>query len=313
MFKTIPKSCSAGMLALVLTTVLAACSPSATPGTSAILSHSATPSPSVTLSASATPSPSVTLSASATPSPSATQSTSSITPATTSTGVTSDSADVRTATSASAPVDHVDPPNTTVTIYATVSGQIIANGSSTWYRVSSFNASPLYIYGGDLVTGSSGNTNNGSSSAPTNSIIPSGAGKIIVVSISQEELDAYDNGQLFISTPVATGQIALPTPTGTYHFFAKYSPYTFISPWPFGSPFYYPTSTANYAMEWRAGGYFLHDAPWRGYFGKGANYWHYDPKMGEDPGTHGCIDVPTPAMAQIFSWATIGTTIQINP
>jgi len=87
---------------------------------------------------------------------------------------------------------------------------------------------------------------------------------------------------------------------------------TFISPWPFGSPFYYPTSTANYAMEWAQGGYFLHDAPWRGYFGKGANYWHYDPKMGEDPGTHGRIDVPTPAMAQIFSWTIIGTTIQIN-
>jgi len=342
MFKTIPKSCSAGMLALVLTTVLAACSPSATPGTSAIpsrsakfsrnaapdtsakLSHNATPSPNMTLSASATPSPSVTLSVSATPSPSATQSTSSITPATTSTGVTSDSASVRTATSDSAPIDHVDPPNTTVTIYATVSGQIISDGNSTWYRVSSFSASPLYIYGGDLVTGSSGNTsgdnsaapsgntNNGSSSAPTNSIIPSGAGKIIVVSISQEELYAYDNGQLFISTPVATGQPALATPTGIYHFFAKYSPYTFISPWPFGSRFYYAPVTANYAMEWRGGGYFLHDAPWRGYFGKGANYWHYDPKMGEDPGTHGCIDVPTPAMAQIFSWTTIGTTIQIN-
>ncbi|HEX3640745.1 MAG TPA: L,D-transpeptidase [Ktedonobacteraceae bacterium] len=267
-----------------------------------------------------------------------TQSTSSITPATTSTGVTSDSANVRTATSASAPIDHVDPPNTTVTIYATVSGQIISDGNSTWYRVSSFSASPLYIYGGDLVTGSSGNTSGGNSAAPsgntnngssgvpsgstndgssvpsgnTNSNVPSEPGKIIVVSISQEELDAYDNGQLFISTPVATGQPALATPTGTYHFFAKYSPYTFISPWPFGSRFYYASVTANYAMEWRGGGYFLHDAPWRGYFGKGANYWHYDSKMGEDPGTHGCIDVPTPAMAQIFSWTTIGTTIQIN-
>ena len=138
-------------------------------------------------------------------------------------------------------------------------------------------------------------------------------GKIIVVSISQQELDAYDNGQLFLSTPVATGQVQLPTPTGTYHIFATYSPYTLISPWPPGSPFYYSPLTVNYAMEWRTDGYFLHDAPWRGYFGKGANHLHWDPLMGEDPGTHGCINVPTPAMAQIFSWATIGTTIQINP
>jgi lipoprotein-anchoring transpeptidase ErfK/SrfK len=136
--------------------------------------------------------------------------------------------------------------------------------------------------------------------------------KIIVVSISQQELYAYDNGQLFVSTPVATGQPALPTPTGIYHVFGKYSPYTFISPWPVGSPYYYATATANYALEWAQGGYFLHDAPWRGYFGKGANNWHKDPLMGEDPGTHGCINVPTAVMAQIYNWATIGTTLQIN-
>jgi lipoprotein-anchoring transpeptidase ErfK/SrfK len=139
-----------------------------------------------------------------------------------------------------------------------------------------------------------------------------GQNKIIVVSISQEELYAYDNGQLFISTPVATGRPDLPTPTGIYHIFNKYSPYTFISPWPVGSPYYYATVTANYAMEWAQGGYFLHDAPWRGYFGKGANNWHKDPLMGEDPGTHGCINTPTAVMAQIYHWATIGTTLQIN-
>ena len=140
-----------------------------------------------------------------------------------------------------------------------------------------------------------------------------GQGKIIVVSLSQQELDAYENGQLFVSTPVATGRPQLPTPTGIYHIFAKYSPYRFISPWPVGSPYYYPPSTANYAMEWAQGGYFIHDAPWRGYFGKGANNWHQDPLMGEDPGTHGCINVPTSTMSQLFSWATIGTTVEINP
>src|SRR5262249_48352337 len=159
---------------------------------------------------------------------------SSIRPPTTQPGVTTDWADVRTETSKSAPIDHVDPPNTTVTIYATVSGEILSGSNSTWYRVSSFNNNPLYIYGG-FVTVSSGNTNTGNNVTPsvsTNIIVhatPSGQGKIIVVSISQEELHAYDNGQLFVLTPVATGRTALPTPTGTYYFFAKYSPYTFVS------------------------------------------------------------------------------------
>jgi len=227
-------------------------------------------------------------------------------PSATSTGATTGWANVRTDTNTGAPIDHVDAPNTTVTIYATVSGQVAWGGISTWYRVSPLNSSPLYIYGG-LVTVSSGNINS------VNSNAPSGQGKIIVVSISQEELDAYDNGQLFVSTPVATGRPELATPTGTYHVFAKYSPYTFISPWPVGSPYYYAPVTANYAMEWDAGGYFLHNAPWRGYFGKGANNWHWDPLMGEDPGTHGCIDVPTGPMSQLYSWATIGTTVQVVP
>ena len=233
---------------------------------------------------------------------SATSYASSNRPSATETGLTTGWANVRTEANTSASIDHVDAPNTTVTIYATVSGQIVWNGNSTWYRVSPLNSNPLYIYGGLVTVSNSVNISD-----------PSGLGKIIVVSISQQELDAYNNGQLFVSAPVATGRPELPTPTGTYHIFAKYSPYTFISPWPAGSPYYYPPSRANYAMEWARGGYFIHDAPWRGYFGKGANHWHWDPLMGEDPGTHGCINVPTSAMAQLFSWATIGTTVQINP
>lgn len=329
MFTTIPKFFGPiGILSLLLITVLAACSsPGAVPQTSATTTSSTTqqasaiPFPKVTPQAFAASSPSPTPQTTATPSPTAKSQASSMAAPTTETGITTDSADVRTATSTSAPIDHVDPPNTTVTIYATVSGQIISGDSSTWYRVSSFTGSPLYIYGGDLTTASSGNTNATTTSAPAGNTAsvsattsaPTGQGKIIVVSISQEELDAYDNGQLFVSTPVATGRPQLPTLLGTYHIFGKYSPYRFISPWPVGSPYYYAPVTANYAMEWAAGGYFLHDAPWRGYFGKGANNWHWDSLMGEDPGTHGCIDVPTGPMSQLYSWATSGTTVQVVP
>src|SRR5260370_28473472 len=282
MFKMIRKFCLVGILALLLAIGLAASPPfSATSYASSSRATSFASSSHATSFASSSR-------------PSATQ-----------TGVTTDWANVRTDTNTSAQVDHVEAPNTTVTVYATASGQVVWDGISTWYRVSPLSSNPLYIYGG-LVSITSGTINTVNTSAH------SGEGKIIVVSISQQELDAYDNGQLFVSTPVATGQPQLPTPTGTYHFFAKYSPYTFVSPWPVGSSFHYPTSTANYAMEWAQGGYFLHDAPWRAYFGKGANNWHWDSLMGEDPGTHGCIDVPTPAMAQIYSWTNIGTTIQIN-
>jgi lipoprotein-anchoring transpeptidase ErfK/SrfK len=221
-------------------------------------------------------------------------------PSTVKMGMTIGWVNVRTDTTTSALIDHVDAPNTSLTIYTTVSGQAVSDSNSIWYRISPLNSTPLYVYGG-LVAVASGNISTSS-----------GQGKIIVVSISQQELYAYNHGELFISAPVATGRPELPTPTGTYHIYAVYSPYTLISPWPVGSPYYYATVTANYAMEWAQGGYFIHDAPWRGYFGRGANNWHQDPLMGEDPGTHGCINVPTPVMAQIYNWATIGTTIQIN-
>ena len=38
-----------------------------------------------------------------------------------------------------------------------------------------------------------------------------------------------------ITTVVATGMPELATPKGTYHIKAKYTPYTFVSPWPRGT------------------------------------------------------------------------------
>ena len=35
-----------------------------------------------------------------------------------------------------------------------------------------------------------------------------------------------------------------------------------VSPWPKGSPFWYPTGTVTWVMEFDVGGYFLHDASW---------------------------------------------------
>ena len=54
---------------------------------------------------------------------------------------------------------------------------------------------------------------------------------------------------MFLDTDVTTGRPELPTPAGDYHIFAKYSPYQFISPWPYGSPFWYPSAWVKYAME----------------------------------------------------------------
>lgn len=136
------------------------------------------------------------------------------------------------------------------------------------------------------------------------------AGKRITISLARERLRAWDGSRVVYTTLVTTGDAALPTPTGWYHIYAKYSPYTFISPWPPGSPYYYPPSRVSFSMEFLRG-YFIHDAPWRSVFGPGSN-------RGDAPGTnyggtHGCVNTPYDAARFLFSWAPIGTPVHIVP
>lgn len=220
-------------------------------------------------------------------------------------GITTDWANVRTGPSTSYAVSTTYAPNTTVTVYATVSGQTVWNGISSWYRVSSFSSSALYVYGG-LVAHA---TNNGGSGGRTP---PTAQGKVIVISLSQQWMHVYQNGQEVYNAAVMTGRPSLATPTGTYHVFAKLSPTTFYSPWPPGSPYYYAPTHINYALEWREGGYFLHDSWWHSVYGPGTNGWHYDPVDGWQWGTHGCVAMPLKVAAWLYNWAPIGTTVQIN-
>lgn len=129
-----------------------------------------------------------------------------------------------------------------------------------------------------------------------------GVGKVIVVSTDQERLVALQDGVIVLNTLVATGRPSLPTITGTFHIFAKYSPYCMRSPWPPGSQYYWAGCVAmNYAMEFESTGYFIHDAPWRHTYGPGADT--------EGNGTHGCVNVMLPQMTWLYSWTPMGTTV----
>jgi lipoprotein-anchoring transpeptidase ErfK/SrfK len=138
-----------------------------------------------------------------------------------------------------------------------------------------------------------------------------GDGKHIVVSLSREALYAYDGNRLVMQTLVTTGNPSLPTPAGHYSIMARYHPYEFISPWPPGSPYWYPPSWSNYAMLFRDGGYFLHDAPWRSAFGPGTNG---PGQPGTNyGGTHGCVNIPPGPTLFLWNWAPIGTPVDVVP
>ena len=138
-------------------------------------------------------------------------------------------------------------------------------------------------------------------------------GKVIVVNLSQGRLSAYDNGNQVYTSLIISGRPGLETPTGIYHVFAKLSPTTFYSPWPQGSPDYYAPTHINFALEFKEGGYFLHDSWWHTVYGPGMSGWHYDPTYGWQYGSHGCVSMPFSAAQWLYYWAPIGTTVQINP
>jgi lipoprotein-anchoring transpeptidase ErfK/SrfK len=132
----------------------------------------------------------------------------------------------------------------------------------------------------------------------------------IVVSLSQQRLVAYNGNHVLLTSLVTTGNRALPTPVGTYHILAKFSPFTFRSPWPKSSQFYYPPSKVQYAMLFQEGGYFIHDAPWRSAFGPGTNAQVGKPGSNYT-GTHGCINTPTDVAARLYAWTHVGTVVQV--
>jgi hypothetical protein len=131
-------------------------------------------------------------------------------------------------------------------------------------------------------------------------------GKVIDIDETTQSAVFFDDGCVAGQSLVTTGRPGLRTPTGTFHIYRKVSPITLISPWPKSSPYYYSPENAAYAMEFLGGGFFIHDAPWEpaSDFGPGS-------QNGVDA-SHGCVHMPTPTMAWLYSWSPIGTTVIIH-
>lgn len=134
----------------------------------------------------------------------------------------------------------------------------------------------------------------------------------IVVSLSKQSLTAYDGATPVLTSLVTTGNQLLPTPVGVFPVLGKYSPFTFHSPWPQGSPFWYPDSPVSYALLFDDRGYYIHDAPWRSNFGPGSNTEPGAPGQNLT-GSHGCVNVPLAIAKQLYAWAPTGTAVQVVP
>ena len=131
--------------------------------------------------------------------------------------------------------------------------------------------------------------------------------KAITISLSEQVIRAYEHGQQVFWSYTTTGRPGLETDPGSFKVYWKVSPWTMHSPWPKGSPYWYPDSKVQMVM-WFNGGDGIHDASWRSRYGPGTNGPHYDP-TGEDTGTHGCVNVPYRNMVWLWNWTPTGTPV----
>jgi lipoprotein-anchoring transpeptidase ErfK/SrfK len=168
---------------------------------------------------------------------------------------------------------------------------------------------------------------------------PEATGKVILVSLSRQQLYAYRDGALAFTFTVETGRPELPTPTGVYHVYLKACSdkrwtsnsaptashnvqcvehqgdgfqEVFNSPWPQGSPYWYAPTHINYAMEFLEGGYYLHDAWWHSWFGPGSNTPHKLPNGSWETGSHGCVGMRIADAERLYAWVTTGTPVYIR-
>lgn len=141
---------------------------------------------------------------------------------------------------------------------------------------------------------------------------PLHTGKVILVSLSGQWLYAYANSALAFDNAVETGRPELPTPAGTFSVLEKLRDVTFTSSWPPGSPYYYEPTFINYALLFKPGGYFLHDAWWHVKFGPGGNVPHQLPDRSWETGSHGCVGMPIPDARRLYNWAPVGTPVIIR-
>ncbi|HYL44040.1 MAG TPA: L,D-transpeptidase, partial [Ktedonobacteraceae bacterium] len=139
------------------------------------------------------------------------------------------------------------------------------------------------------------------------------SGRVIVVSLIEQTLRVYQNGQLVKAFQITSGQYARPSLPGLWTIIYRVSPVIFKSPDPKGSAYWYPDTRVNYAMEYHVGGYFINDSWWRASYGPGTNFPHQDKSNSAfaNNGAQGDINMVTQDAAWLYQHTSIGDTVLV--
>ena len=137
--------------------------------------------------------------------------------------------------------------------------------------------------------------------------------KVVVISLYEQAMRVYQNGKLVNAFLVTTGRPEKPSPPGAWWVEAKQSPTVFKANVPKTSPYWYPDTPINYAMQYHSNGYFLHDSWWRADYGPGTNFPHQDATG--DPfsayGSHGCVNIAKDNALWLYNFVQVYTPVLV--
>ena len=137
--------------------------------------------------------------------------------------------------------------------------------------------------------------------------------KVIVISLSEQAMRVYDHGKLVNAFLVTTGRPSKPSPPGTWWVEGKKSPTVFKADVPQSSPYWYPDTPINYAIQYHSDGYFIHDSWWRADYGPTTQFPHADASgdIYSSQGSHGCVNMAKNDAEWVYNYVVIYTHIVI--
>ena len=137
--------------------------------------------------------------------------------------------------------------------------------------------------------------------------------KTVVISVAEQAMRVYDHGKLVNAFLVTTGRPDKPSPPGTWWVEGKKSPTVFKAGVPQSSPYWYPDTPINYAMQYHSNGYYIHDSWWRNDYGPSTQFPHQD-SSGDSfssQGSHGCVNISKADAAWLYSFVAVYTHVVI--
>jgi len=135
--------------------------------------------------------------------------------------------------------------------------------------------------------------------------------KSVIVSFTDQHVWAYEGSKLVMDNAVTTGIRGVGdfgTDFGPMKILHKDHPWKFQSPWPKGSPHWYPDTVVQWTAFFTSTGEAFHDASWQpdSTLGPGSQYT-------QGLQSHGCIHLPFDKAQWMYNWADIGMPVIVYP